>query len=78
MTKLILFSTSACHLCEEAQVVIAQVIQGKNVTLTEVDIVTDNALLALYAERIPVLKKLHGSELDWPFDSAALRGFLSL
>ena len=38
----------------------------------------DLGLQARYGERIPVLRREDsGGELDWPFDAAAVRGFIA-
>jgi len=70
----LLYSTSGCHLCDEALTVLRDlqlVLMEKGVDwLFEVSEITDDAcLLERYAVRIPVLHYI-GSELDlgWPFD----------
>lgn len=43
-----------------------------------VDISDDLGLLRAYGDRIPVLRDADtGAELGWPFDRAALEGFIS-
>ena len=79
MIQLILYGTAGCHLCGEAEALLAQGIARRPgryaVTLT--DIAGDDALLARYGERIPVLREAaSGAELGWPFDAAALLDFL--
>ncbi|GAB5604414.1 glutaredoxin family protein [Sideroxyarcus sp. TK5] len=72
--KLVLYSTSHCHLCEQAAVLLAQ----RGVEAELVDIVDDDALLECYGTRIPVVKRLdNGDELGWPFDTEMLARFLS-
>lgn len=66
-TLLILYVTSGCHLCEQAQRLIGSVL---GFAVTEVDIVEDDSLLARYGERIPVLRRIDtGAEIDWPFNA---------
>lgn len=63
----VLFMTESCHLCEDAQRVVLEVLGRPART---VDIVDDDALMARYGVRIPVvLEPLSGEELGWPFDA---------
>ncbi len=65
MPSLILYGTLGCHLCDEAQVVVAHAL-GR--LAREVDIADDDRLLECYGLRIPVLKRADtGAEIDWPF-----------
>lgn len=66
-----MYSTTGCHLCEEAQRVVYSALGS---LVAEVDIVDDDALLKRYAVRIPVLRRTDsGAELDWPFGPEAVR-----
>ncbi|MDR2874630.1 MAG: glutaredoxin family protein [Methylobacillus sp.] len=67
-----LFSTEHCHLCEQAEVLL------KNLALPceVVEIADDDALLARYELRIPVLRRDDTQqELDWPFTRATVLAF---
>lgn len=55
MTRVTLYGKPGCHLCEEAQAVVAAVRARHPFELEEVDITRDPALEALYRERIPVV-----------------------
>jgi hypothetical protein len=68
-----LYGTAGCHLCEEAESLLA----GMGMAATAVDIAGDDGLLQRYGIRIPVLRDGTGRELDWPFDAAAVRRFLA-
>ena len=60
-----LYSTSGCHLCEQAQSVIQRVL-GE--IAPEIDILGDERLLARYGVRIPVLQRTDTrAEIGWPF-----------
>ena len=84
---LILYSTSACHLCEQAEGLL-QTLQGARPELcwSTVDIAEDDALFARYGCSIPVLKRAPRAspqgaarparELAWPFDLQGLIEFL--
>jgi hypothetical protein len=73
MTPLILYITTDCHLCEEAQRVVYQALGCLATAVDIVDIAAiaiadDDQLLARYSLRIPVLRRTDtGTELDWPF-----------
>ena len=65
--QLTLYSTSNCHLCELAYALLMPSAAGFK--LTVIDIADDEALLAQYALRIPVLHRQDKkAELGWPFN----------
>lgn len=76
MSGYYLFSTSGCHLCEQAeqlldQSAIANAYQKK-------DIADNPDWLERYGIRIPVLYHLSSrQELSWPFDECALQTFIA-
>jgi len=71
-----LYSTSGCHLCEQAAVLIAR---QTSLTCQWMEIADDTALLERYGVRIPVLSRLDtGQELDWPFDAQAVARLLAV
>jgi glutaredoxin len=68
-----LYSRAACHLCDDARAALERVRATMPFRLEEVDIEADDALLARYLERIPVVA-LDGEELfDFFVDERALR-----
>lgn len=68
-----LYGTLGCHLCEDAEALLAA--QGLPVTV--IDIADDDALMDRYGTRIPVLRHaVNGAELGWPFDADSLRRFV--
>lgn len=70
---LLLYTTEGCHLCEQAETLL----QTAGVAVKRVDIADDDGLFHLYGTRIPVLRRSDtGQELAWPFDGAAIGGFL--
>jgi hypothetical protein len=73
---LILYSTSACHLCEQAeQWLLPWVERGRSVAVD--DIADSDELFARYGEKIPVVRRTDtGAELAWPFDPESLGRFL--
>jgi hypothetical protein len=71
---LVLYQRDDCHLCDLAIDVLAQ---ARAPDFSSVFIDNDNALEARYGERVPVLREEEsGRELNWPFDAAAVRGFV--
>ncbi|MEM1111104.1 MAG: glutaredoxin family protein [Pseudomonadota bacterium] len=73
-----LYSTSACHLCEQA----ASMLQawrdnGLGPEIEHIDIADDDELFERYGIRIPVLGRSDGKELGWPFDMKELGNFLA-
>jgi glutaredoxin len=70
--SLILYGRPGCHLCDDARAALERV----GHPFEEVDIEADDALLARYMERIPVVA-LDGTELyDFFVDEADLRARL--
>lgn len=64
--RLKLYVTAGCHLCEEAQAVLAQA--GLAEVVERVEIGYDAELAERYGCRIPVLRiEPGGVEIDWPF-----------
>jgi hypothetical protein len=75
MSRLVLFSTEGCHLCEEALALLGPVVGETAVQIVE--IADDDSLLECYGTRIPVLRdSSSGRELDWPFGTDDLQAFL--
>lgn len=63
-----LYSTSGCHLCDDAWQVLTDIAAFTPLHVEEVDIAESDALIEQYGTRIPVLiKRSSGAELDWPF-----------
>lgn len=70
----ILYSTSACHLCEQAAALLTAVLGDRDVVWQEIDIAEHESLLERYGVRIPVIQhRLSGQELGWPFDAPRLQ-----
>lgn len=77
--KLILFGTSACHLCEMAHELLIPLLKNYPSCLLEpVDIAEQTQWQEQYAIRIPVLFHPQSQqELGWPFDQAAVIKFIN-
>jgi len=67
LPSLTLYGTSACHLCEVAEEMLAMFEAEGMCSLNKVDIADDDQLLERYGLRIPVLANSAGTELNWPF-----------
>lgn len=75
--RLTLFSTSACHLCDQAKDLIVPLL-GSGEVLEVVDISESDELIERYGIRIPVvLREDTGAEIGWPFDASRFREFLA-
>ena len=71
---LLLYATSGCHLCEQAEALL----QSAGAPVETVEIADHEALLERYGARIPVLRHPQtGKELDWPFDAAMIHCWLN-
>ena len=72
--RLTLFQRDDCRLCDLAIEVLAHACAPE---FSSVFIDGDVVLEARYGERVPVLRNEDsGRELNWPFDAAAVGGFL--
>jgi hypothetical protein len=66
--KLCLYSTSACHLCEQAESLLQGMAENIMLSWDTIDIVDDDQLMQRYGLKIPVLHKPEGEvDLCWPF-----------
>lgn len=75
-SDLILYGTSACHLCEQALAML-QPWLAQGITVSSVDISTDEVLFERYGWLIPVLRRGDGeAELNWPFSAAEISALL--
>lgn len=73
---LTLLSTAHCALCEQALDLLASMPELRGFALRVLDIADDDALVARYGERLPVLVA-GGTELDWPFELESIRAALA-
>jgi glutaredoxin len=62
MRTVTLYGRPGCHLCDDARAALVRVRAEHPFDLREIDIESDDALLARYLERIPVVA-LDGREL---------------
>ncbi|MCG8437088.1 MAG: glutaredoxin family protein [Pseudomonadales bacterium] len=69
----VLYTTVGCHLCDQARELLLMVNPSQEITA--VDVAEDDALIARYGERIPVLSR-EGKELAWPFGLLEVQAFL--
>ena len=69
--QLALYSTSHCHLCEQAEDLLLLIAKKHDIELSVIDISEHLELLTRYEVKIPVLQRLDNlSEICWPFDTA--------
>jgi glutaredoxin len=67
--RLVLYGRPGCHLCDDARAVLERIGEP----FAEVDIETDDMLLAAYLERIPVVAVDGEEAFDFFVDEGALR-----
>lgn len=68
-----LYGNPFCHLCKEAEAILHRA----GITAIKIDITENQNLFEKYSLRIPVLQRIdNDTELDWPFDAAAVSHFL--
>lgn len=73
-----LYSTSHCHLCEQAETLLKAISKSFDITCLIIEIADDKTLLEHYEVKIPVLKRLDtSSEIYWPFNHKDIEVFLS-
>jgi glutaredoxin len=73
MPTVTLYGRPGCHLCDDARAVLERIRADAPFALEEIDIESDDRLLARYLERIPVVA-LDGEELfDFFVDERGLR-----
>ena len=76
MSRVRVLSKPGCHLCEDAEAVVAAVCAEVGASYEVVDITTDPELLATYGEQIPVTF-VDGAQHDfWRVDAGRLRAAL--
>ena len=77
MSRLLLYTTSGCHLCEQAEQLISPFLKPCGLVLERVEISGSDALLERYGLRIPVVRLVDsGRELAWPFDEESFIRFV--
>ncbi|WP_428355742.1 glutaredoxin family protein [Methyloprofundus sp.] len=75
MNKLLLLSTSACHLCEQAEELLQQI----DIAYQKIDIAEQEQWQERYAIKIPVLLNTHEQrELCWPFSIDDIQAFVKI
>ena len=76
MKSLTLYSTTGCHLCEQAMELIGPIVADQYVINT-IDIGNSDELIDRYGVRIPVIAREDGLEIGWPFDKGSFLHFLN-
>jgi len=75
--NVLLFGTIGCHLCEEADVIVAAC-DKKNTVIENIDIAEHEQWQDKYAIRIPVLYHPETEkELGWPFTQMQVQTFIN-
>ena len=70
MTQLVLYTTSHCHLCEQALALLISLKEVYPIHWLTKEISDDDNLIEKYGIRIPVIQRIDNqSELNWPFSA---------
>lgn len=78
LPEILLFTTAGCHLCEQAEAILAPLASINGLQWKPVDIASSEQLVADFGIRIPVIQVEGATEdLGWPFDEPALLDYLS-
>jgi hypothetical protein len=64
--SVILYGKAECHLCEDAEAILARVVADLGATYRKVDIESSTELFERFRYRIPVIDVPGGQTLDWP------------
>ena len=74
---LTLYIGESCHLCDQARQVVLAVITDTDWALEEVIITGNEALMAVYGIRIPVVKTSAGVDKGWPFTPGQIKRLIA-
>lgn len=77
--ELAFYTTEGCHLCEDAKVLLQQLLaqNPERYQIEIIDIADTDALIEQYGTRIPVIKIVgEMNDLGWPFDAASLLAYV--
>ena len=79
MISATLYTTLGCHLCDEAKLLLVDLVEnGLELSLTEIDIADSDDLIEQYGIRIPVIRTAgREDDLGWPFNSQQLQTYLT-
>ncbi len=77
MKNIALYSTSHCHLCDQAETMLKGLQCHYKFNYQVIEISENNTFLNLYELKIPVLKELDSqTEMNWPFDESDIKRLL--
>lgn len=77
IVNLILYSTSHCHLCEQAEALLLKLALEHELNWETIEIFDNASLYELYEIKIPVLKRLDTAlEIFWPFNEDDIKALL--
>lgn len=77
MMKFNLYTTSHCHLCEQAEELLSKLSKQYAIHWHSIEITDSPELLETYSHTIPVIKNLKSNtEIAWPFCEKELQSFI--
>jgi hypothetical protein len=78
VSRLLLYTTLGCHLCEQAVAVANPLCEDLGLELVPVEIADSDELVDRYGIRIPVVRLEQTlAELGWPFNQYDLEEYLN-
>jgi hypothetical protein len=78
MTQLVFYTTSHCHLCEQAEVLLLSLKNQYELNWLTVEISNNDRLIKKYGLTIPVIKRSDTqTEINWPFTTNDIIKFIS-
>ncbi|MDP2152875.1 MAG: glutaredoxin family protein [Methylotenera sp.] len=73
MLKLNIYTTSHCHLCEQAEAMLTSIMNDYDISWNSIEISDNEQLMETYGTKIPVIQiKGTDIEITWPFDAKAI------
>jgi hypothetical protein len=77
--ELVLYSTSHCHLCDQAEALLIKLALKYKLNWKIIEITDNPILYEQYEIKIPVLKRLDtNTEIYWPFNEDDIKLFNNL
>jgi hypothetical protein len=78
MTHLLFYTTSHCHLCEQAEALMRTLQENHTLNWQTLEITDNDDLMSQYGTRIPVIQNIDNkAELAWPFNQEAILNFIT-
>ncbi len=77
MVQVKLYTTTGCHLCEEAEAMLEFLHTQGKCSWKAVEISDSDQMIEEYGLKIPVIGKMDGEEIGWPFSFEELSAWIN-